>query len=95
MIHSVSARNGSKQMKKLITTAPNINITCLRYFSTLLRFPCDVMPGLFIKCLAITVYNKSNIKNGSMKNTEMLPTKKNAGQNVSTSVKHTLTIDPS
>lgn len=70
-------------------------MTCFRYFSTLLRFPCDVMLGLFIKCRAITVYNTSNIPNGKMKNVTIQPTKNNICQNVSTGVSHIDTIDPS
>lgn len=95
IIHSVNARNGIKQMKKLITTAPSIKITCLRYFSTLDRFPCDVMLGLFIKWRAITVYNTSSIPNGNMKNVTIQPTKKNICQYVSTGVSQIDTVDPS
>lgn len=39
IIHKVKARNGNRQIKKDNTTAPNINIACLRYFSTLLLLP--------------------------------------------------------
>lgn len=95
IIHNVNARNGIKHTKKLITTAPSIKITCFRYFSTLLRLPCDVMLGLFIKWRAITVYNTSNIPNGKMKNVTMQPTKKNICQNVSTGVSQIETVVPS
>lgn len=95
IIHKVRARNGNRHTKKLNTTAPNIKITCLRYFNTLLRLPCDVMPGLSIRCLAMTVYNTSNMMKGSMKNSDILPTKKNMGQDVSTDVMHADTVDPS
>lgn len=95
MIHNVNARNGNRHMKKLSTTAPSMKITCLRYLSTLLRFPCDVIPGLFIRCFAITVYRTTSMTNGSTKNIEILPTKKNDGQNVSTAVKQTCTLVPS
>lgn len=95
MIHSVNARNGNKHIKKLSTTAPNMKITCFRYLSTLLRLPWDVIPGLFIRCLAITVYRTTSMTNGSTKNIDMLPTKKNDGQNVSTAVKQTCTFVPS
>lgn len=95
IIHKVSARNGKRQTKKLKTTAPNIKITCFRYFSTLLRLPCDVIPGLSIKCFAMTVYSTSNMMNGSIKKSDILPTKKKIDQNDSTDVRHTATVEPS
>lgn len=95
MIHNVRARNGKRHTKKLNTTAPSMKITCLRYFNTLLRLPCDVMLGLSIKCFAMTVYNTTNMMNGSIKKSDILPTKKKIDQNDSTDVKHTATVVPS
>lgn len=95
IIHKVRARNGKRHTKKLNTTAPSMKITCLRYFNTLLRLPCDVIPGLSIRCFAMTVYNTTNMMNGSIKNRDILPTKKKIDQKLSTDVKHTATSEPS
>lgn len=90
MTHKVNARNGSRQMKNEITTAASIRITCLRYLMKLLRLPCaEIKLGLIIRCFAITEYSTTRISRGKKKKTDMLPKKKNCGQNVSTLVRQT------
>lgn len=54
-----------------------------------------MIPGLFIRCLAMTLYRIRRMKKGTRKNSEMLPMKKKTRQNVSTVVRHTETIEPS
>lgn len=58
----------------------------------LLRLPCaDIRLGLIMRCLAMTEYSTIRMSNGKMKNTDMVATKKNDGQNVSAVVWHTVT----
>uniref|UniRef100_A0A182V3I5 Uncharacterized protein n=1 Tax=Anopheles merus TaxID=30066 RepID=A0A182V3I5_ANOME len=99
MIHSVSARNGSRQTKKLTTTAPSMKITCLRYLYTLPRLPLDaldmMMVGFSIRFFAITEYSTTSMSSGTMKNSTMLPTKKDAGQKLSTGDRQAATMLPS
>ena len=78
------------QVKKDITTAASIKITCFRYFRKLLRLLCvDINDGFVIKCLAIMEYNTINIKSGQTKKIVMLLRKKSDVQNVSAVVKQT------
>lgn len=79
-------------MKKETTTAASIRITCFRYLMKLLRFPCaDIRLGLIMRCLAMTEYSTTRMSNGKMKNTDMVLTKKDDGQNESALVWQTLT----
>lgn len=86
----MNARNGSIHVKKEITTAASIKITCFRYLRKLLRLLCvDINDGFAIKCFAIIEYSTINIKSGQIKKIVMLLRKKTDVQNVSADVKHT------
>uniref|UniRef100_A0A182LV98 Uncharacterized protein n=1 Tax=Anopheles culicifacies TaxID=139723 RepID=A0A182LV98_9DIPT len=76
-----------------------MKITCLRYLYTLPRLPLDaldmMMLGLSIRFFAITEYSTTSIKSGMMKNSTILPTKKDAGQKLSTGDRQAATMLPS
>lgn len=86
----MNARNGSMHVKKDITTAASIKITCFRYLRKLLRLLwVEINDGFAIKCLAIIEYSTINIKSGQIKKSVMLLRKKTDVQNESADVKHT------